>query len=340
MRRLLPVLLLLALSACSTTVGIDYTQPSEVDMSSYRKLAVAPVKAYEGLWINTGWIQSVGESPLMNVYPTFSTDKLCRDTASYAGSQLMGTLSASGYYELLPPAETAGLISSGYEALRDAGWQAVLLPEVTLMDLSEKVRSVRRMTRERGADGREILGMETEYILVQTAVLEYTLRIVDTSSGEEIASRSFRDSRTKDTWIDPTHPVYDDMDQFFRNMLRGFNKGINALLVPVRQVYDAKLVKNKPKLKAAGAAYDALASGDRLTALALFRQLWDEERHVPSGCNAALLSASEGDFVTALELLEEVVWETGDGTARDLLNDLSGVSARNSVGEQQTAGLD
>lgn len=310
------LLALLMLASCSTTVGVRYTRPSEVDLSGYESIAIAPARPYQGLRIDETWVRYVREAIPPSVKPGFSPDELSRDIARYAGEQVTGLLQASGWYDVLPPSETEGLT---LDDLGAKGYKALIVPEVSFMDLRGKVRNIGRLEVEESGGVRSSKTVYESYLL-ETAEIELTLTVIDTATGEEIASRRFRDSVTKEFYVDPVYPEFDSMEIYFRRMVRGFNPGIGRMLVPESLVYEAKVMKNKPKLEKAEAAYGALSDGDEITALALFQECWNEEGHVPSGYNAALLLAGLGDIDSALSLLEGMLdlSEEASGLYQDL----------------------
>ena len=75
-----------------------------------------------------------------------------------------------------------------------------------------------------------------------------------------------------------------------------------------------------------------------LTALSIFLSQWEESGHVPSGYNAAVLTAAEGRFDDAIDLLSSVMEADESGDARELYRAMMAVRASDEQAEMQISG--
>lgn len=323
----------LLFSSCQTSVRINYLYPSDVNMSNYRHLAVMPVVQYRGYIPSTQWIAGLDVmAGSVHVRSSYSAS-IASDVSSYATDQLYSTLSNTGYFSLLDPQSTAWIVNSGYrvsERLRDMGYDAVMIPRIEDMTVEERIYTRRNSERVWDEYRKEY---RTEYwydyYVRQKASIRYSISIVDTHTDRVIAVRTFIDSDTRSEVFDPFWPRFDGVDLMFRRMIRGFNEGIRRSFVPTSRSYDVTLMDNKPELEAAKDAYKRASDGQYRASLDQFLSLWQGERHVPSGYNAALLTAALGDFDKAIAIAEEVVAYSGNRDARSLYDDLMTLRKRN-----------
>lgn len=335
---------MLLLSSCMTTISVPYMQPSSIDMGGYRNLAVASVVPYRGFVPPSRWVASLDiHSAHVRIHPGYSRTTAA-SVASYATEQLYGTLSSSGFFSLLPPEATDAVLelgSYGFDIsaeLKRMGFDAVLIPRITNMSVSETIYSEPHnewWTDESGEVHRRV---EFDYFYTQTASIEYRLTVIDTSTGAIVAQRTFADRETREGALSSTWSSLDDASYLFRRMIRSFNDGILRQFVPTYREYDVTLMKNKPKLEAVEGAYDAAADGDSALALDIFSKAWEGDSHLPSGYNAALLLAASGRFEESMALLEDVMAAYSSEDARRLYRDLQSIEARNAQAMSQVTG--
>ena len=328
------------LASCQTSVSIDYLYPSEVNMSAYRNLAVMPVVPFRGSIPGSSWIRGVDfMAGTLRIRSSYAASTLSRDVASYASDQLYATLRDTGYYNLLDMQRTAAIVDSGYNVsarLRDAGYDAVLIPRIESMDVDETVFSRRQSDLVWDDDANEYVSVSWyDYTVRQKASIRYSITIVDTHTERIVVQKTFVDSAQRSETVDPDWPRIDGMEQLFRRMIRGFNEGLRRQFAPTLRSYTVTLMDNKPKLEAAEAAYELASDGKTRDAAVLFSELWESHHHLPSGYNAALLIASGGDFDGSLSLLDGMLDVTSDSRVRTLYDDIGTVRRRDTEAHEQ-----
>ena len=334
------ILAVLLLSAsCATEIAVRYMQPSEINMGSYRNLALASVVPYKGFVTSSGWIRTIdiGSAGIL-IRPSYSYD-ITNSVASYATDRIYSTLSSSGYYNILPPSSTDRIIHTSWDEsreFRDMGYDAVMIPRIDAMNVDENIYSVQRSATEYDAyDHSYYTYYYYDYYIKQTASITYTISVIDTNTEKIIATRTFTDSRTNTESIDPDFPRFDKAELLFQRMIRSFDAGIIRLFVPTMHNYNVALMDNKPEIKELKDAYDAAKDGNTRYALDAFMAEWKRSQHVPSGFNAAVLTAALGDIDGAIAIAEDLTRYSGDRKVGTLLTDLRRVKSYNEEAEKQ-----
>ena len=330
---------LMLFASCATEIAVRYMQPSEINMGAYRNLALASVVPYRGFVPGGGWIRTIDiGSAGIRIRPSYSYD-ITNSVAAYATERLYSTLSSSGYYNILPPSSTDQIIHSSWDESREfrrLGYDAVMIPRIDAMNVDEQVYSVSRTATEYDAYSHSYYTYYYyDYYVKQTATITYTISVIDTNTDRIIASRTFRDSRTNTEMIDPDFPRFDKAELLFQRMIRSFDSGIIRLFVPTVRDYNVALMDNKPEIKELKDAYEAAKDGNTQYALDAFMSEWERSGHVPSGYNAAILTASLGDIDGAIALAEDVSRYSSDSKISSLISDLRRVRSYNEEAERQ-----
>lgn len=333
------VAILMLFASCATEIAVRYMQPSEINMGAYRNLALASVVPYKGFVSSSGWIRTIDiGSAGIRIRPSYSYD-ITNSIAAYATDRLYSTLSSSGYYNILPPSSTDQIIRSSWNEsreFRELGYDAVMIPRIDAMNVDEQVYSVSRTATEYDAYTHSYYTYYYyDYYVKQVATITYTISVIDTNTDRIIASRTFQDSRTNTEMIDPDFPRFDKAEILFQRMIRSFDSGIIRLFVPTVRDYNVALMDNKPEIKELKDAYDAAKDGNIQFALDAFMAEWNRSHHVPSGFNAAVLTAALGDIDGAIAMTEDVSRYSGESRVGTLLADLRRVKRYNEEAEKQ-----
>ena len=333
------VAILMLFASCATEIAVRYMQPSEINMGAYRNLALASVVPYKGFVSSSGWIRTIDiGSAGIRIRPSYSYD-ITNSIAAYATDRLYSTLSSSGYYNILPPLSTDQIIRSSWNEsreFRELGYDAVMIPRIDAMNVDEQVYSVSRTATEYDAYTHSYYTYYYyDYYVKQVATITYTISVIDTNTDRIIASRTFQDSRTNTEMIDPDFPRFDKAELLFQRMIRSFDSGIIRLFVPTVRDYNVALMDNKPEIKELKDAYDAAKDGNTQFALDAFMAEWNRSHHVPSGFNAAVLTAALGDIDGAIAITEDVSRYSGESRVGTLLADLRRVKSYNEEAEKQ-----
>ena len=336
--------LVLLLFSCTTNMVIPYMQPAAVDMGGYKHLAVASVVPYNGLIAPSGYIAGADVHVAgLHIYSGYRAST-SESIAAHATDELYSVLSDSGFFTLLSPERTDSIIKHGFLGsdisgeFRSLGYDAVLIPRISSMSVSETIYSVPDYDWWVDSEGVRHRIVEFDYYFRQIASIDYSITIIDTETGGIISQRTFSDTAKREDILDRRWSRLEDPSYLFRRMIRSFNDEIESLLVPTYNEYDVSLMPNKPKNESVESAYKAAGDGRILEARNAFLDAWESSQHLPSGYNAALLMAATGDFDAALSLLEEVNAAYSSDEARRLYRDLQTVKARNEEALAQISG--
>ncbi len=346
MRRFLPVLLLLFLClffSCSTTIGVSYLQPAAIDMGGYRNLAIASVIPYHGYVAPRYVVGADIHVAGFHVYSGYS-EPVSRSIASYATDELVSTLASTRFFNILSPDVTDRVLDRGRfgedisATFKSMGYDAVLIPRITGMSVSESVYSKPYEEWWVDSDGERHRRIEFNYYYNQIASIDYTLTIIDTETGHIVGQRTYSDTETREGTLDRRWSHLEDVSYLFRRMIRSFNSPIIRLLVPTEREYSVSLMKNKPENGNVERAYDAAKDGFLAEAEAIFEAEWNESHHLPSGYNAALLLAASGDYDAAIDLLGDITTLYSNEDARLLYRDLMAIRTSNEQAIGQVTG--
>ena len=113
---------------------------------------------------------------------------------------------------------------------------------------------------------------------------------------------------------------------------------IVADFVPTTKTAYIDFMSNKPKNESVKPAYKAAENGDYSYALNLFLSAWNTEKHLPSGYNAAVIKACNGDIDGALDLLNEVRSMVNNNDVNRLYVKLLDLKKRNEAAAEQYSG--
>lgn len=241
--------------------------------------------------------------------------------------------------------------------LQSKGVQALLVSDITYVDMDESIvgRDIRTYVTE-GAKNYEKV-TSREYFLVQQATLSLTYSVIDLAQNHVLVSRSFTGKQERETKIgtriylfDTAAPgAYRDERRYasghapsfaplFEQILDEFSSTIATQLAPSYQLSRLPLLANKPKLKEAEAAYKLARQGSYAPAQILFHELWEQERHLPSGYNAALLLEALGTIDEAVDLMSIVYHSTASQQAHDALLRMQEAQSGQKKAERQISG--
>lgn len=339
---------IILLSSCSTTVSVDYINPAEINMGSYRNIAVASTVPYRAMRNPSVFVRAVDATAQRNTFVTSSYSRNLADTvADYATDRLVSTLSSSGFFNVTPPSVTdalinyAGLGNDISSELERRGIDAVIIPKITAMGVDEYVSSEEYLVNDpvkKDEHGNPLKVRAWRYYLTQSAYLDYSYTIIDAKTMQVYAVKSFSDKRESTSQISEYGIYSPDVKSYFTSMVNGFQRYILNQLVPQMRSSSISLMSNKPKIKSLEAAYDAAKDGYIDRARGLFLAEYESSGHIPSGYNAALLTASMGDIDSAITLLEEMNLRYSSSDVKSLLSGLKDIKARDEEAMRQLEG--
>ncbi len=342
------LIFLLLLTSCASTVDVEYMSPSEIDMGHHRNIAIASTVPFPGLGNPSSYVRVIDNMAYKYrgyISSTYNS-RLSSYVASYATDKLVETLSSSGYFNVTPPSITDKILDIsyiGYSSLnefRKRSIDAVIIPKIVSMSFDEYVYSEPYTVTDydrKDENGQYVKYTDYKYYLMQKAYLTYSYTIVDVASGTVIASKSFSDSREASSLIDDLF-FATEAKSYFRDMINKKQSTILKQLVPLRRHETIELMANKPKIKSLEEAYKAADNGYIQQAKELFSAEYAASGHLPSGYNAALLTASMGNIDEAIMLFEKLSQRYQSNDIAAALRDLRIIRDQNEKAQAQISG--
>ena len=315
-RNILIALLLTALvlcASCQTSLSIPYTQPSNINMSQYRSVAVASASKYSGYQSLPRFVRYIDDFysdsrfVFYNYATSYSYDSVNSTTASELTRMVEKVFASSSYYSTLSTDKTDTYISlykigrDPSEMLQADGVDALIVPRITSLRSDEYI-DMDIVKDYRGTE-------KVVYTLYRTVDISFTLTVLDTSTNRIVAIKEYSTSAVSHESFDPKYYYFTSIlseQDLVSSALSDKISEIIADFIPTRRYAEVTFKDNSPKNESVEEAYKAAKNDNFDYALTLFRNAWENSRHVPSGYNAALILASRSDYDGALEILSEI----------------------------------
>lgn len=339
------LIILLALSifliaSCSTSLGIQYQQPSNINMSNYRNVAVASASKYSGVQRLPMFLRFDITDPTIQLYTIFSTfdyDNVNDRAAREVSNMVSKVFTQSSYYSVMPSSKTDAyldLYKIGKDPsamLREDGVDAVIIPKITRFYNDEYVDA----QYSTDSNGNKV----AKYYIHRSIDIAISITVLDTATDRIVASKEYSAYEYDVEVFDPKFPYLFSVSQsdIVSLAISDMISSIVADFVPTSKTAYIDFMSNKPKNESAKPAYKAAEDGDFNYALNLFMNIWNTERHIPSGYNAAVIIACNGDIDRALALLNEIRSVSSDRDVNKLYAKLLDLKSRNEAAAEQFA---
>jgi hypothetical protein len=367
------LLVVMLFASCRTTISVKHLIPGEVDLSKFRTIAVASTDSYgfsSKQWLNS-WVRggSDNQYSLTSGFQSGLSDKV----AELATSYLQGTLDDTHYFTVLNPKTTDAYIAIGLggsdaiSLLEEKGVKALLTSAISYMDCDETIygKDVSKWVTEPAptdAEPDKVISyskvVERNYFLKQDATMTFNFSLMDLATKHILVTRSFTSKNSKETLIGTR--VYNDgvvgnpstyFDKMvysfgyapsflplFDSMLKSFQHEIQTILAPSYETISLTLMPNKPKNDLAKNGYKLAEAGSLRASYSLFLDIWNQDRHFPSGYNAALLLEALGDLSGAIDLMEAVCDFSQNSACYEQIGRMKEALAKQGQAEKQISG--
>lgn len=344
---MLIVILLLAIS-CSTSVSIVYNQPAEINMGTYRNLAVASTVPFKGMANPPYFVRAIDADAFWDTYITSSYDvSINEKVAKYSTKKITETLEKSGFFNITQPEKTDVMLNasvigiSSSEALTRNNIDAVIIPKITSLSINEFIQSKKIVETDyskKDKDGNPLKVTKTVYYLYQNVDLGFSYTIIDAKTQAVVAIKNFNSSDSRSYQVDKYGFLAPDPYTMIQVMIDSYQRHIVNQLVPTTARKNVSLMANKPKVDSLKVAYKAAEEGYTARAAELFTREYEASGHLPSGYNAALLIAATGDLDRSIELLRELSQKYTSNDVEKLLSNVLVIKQRNDEALKQIAG--
>jgi len=322
MRRILFSLLIVGLLVfefgCSTSIPVTVTKPAEINMSGNRVIAVLDFRYPVKDKTITGkdlleW--AISKLTGIDLPKEMSVEQ---KVADHTTSQVIMTLLNTGYFQLVSPQEVAqamqGGISSSTTAV-DIGKavkaQAIINGELYLLDAKDQ-----EWTDERKITDANTGQEHTVYVpmIERTVWVGMTYQVVNTETGNVVASRSFQNQASADRELEDKRDL-PDVEDMYKRLVNQFMPQMSKQLAPYQVREHRTLMRDKtkdPRMEQA----DELVKGKVYdSALEIFLNVWQGNGNVAAGYNAAVLYEVTGQLDAAIQQMRIVVDATADNKA-------------------------
>ena len=335
------VLILMVITSCSTSMSIRYQQPSNINMANYRNVAVASATKYAGNQRLPMFLRFDISDPTIQLYTIFSTfdfNNVNDRAAAEVSNMVSKVFTQSSYYSVMPNSKTDTYLDlyrigkDPSKMLREAGIDAVIIPKITRFYNDEYVDA----SYSTDSNGNKV----AKYYIHRSVDIAITITVLDTATDRIVASKEYSAYEYDVELFDPKFPYIFSVTQsdIVSRAVSDMVSSVVADFVPTTKTAYIDFMSNKPKNERVKPAYKAAENGDYSYALNLFLSTWNTERHVPSGYNAAVIIACNGNIDDALSLLDEVRMVANDSKVNKLYVNLLNLKKKNEAAAEQYSG--
>ena len=350
------IVVLVALTGCSTTIALNTLVPAKVDVSGYKTMAVMSTQDNArwnrpSFWNSFIPVKSVDPIFMLSLSLATGLDFSASTTIADAATDMITKAVDTGIsYKVVPPNLTDAYVTVGNsnnslrKVLMDNGVDALLKTEITQVYYDEYISQETDWLTSRDKAGKTYY--KKRFYLVQQYAISISYTLWDVENNKIIATDTFAsDTREKKTQIghteDASDRFYDDYfsitsaSQLLRNLIKEFTDSFRAELSPHYVTEYFSFFPNKPKEKSLEAAYDALDDQKWNVALRIFADEYARSGHYNAGLNAAILYFANGDMDKAFDLTQEIYKKTGSSDALDLYYHFKSISDRENAANKQ-----
>lgn len=329
------VMIVLMMTACSTSMNVLYNQPSNINMSNYRHVAIASTtgydsnKSYPTFIRNTIYEKDIPAIDLILASFDFRTvSKNMTKSTTNMVNRAFSANNSSNYYTILGNEQTDTYLSlskigkNALSELKAAGYDAVVIPKITSLDIDEWISAEKVKTFNKATNSYVDV---PKYYINRSISGTVSISVVDTTTGQIVTQRSYSSK------IEDRDSFQPSKNYFFQDVYSSYliddltGRMIGSVIddfVPTVRRTSISLMSNKPKLEMVKPAYEAAKNGNLDFALRLFADAYMNYGHIASGYNAAAIMASQNNIGDAIILTKDLMTKTGTKKVVELYSKL------------------
>jgi len=311
---LLLTVIVFGAASCATYIPVQVTKPAEINMTDARKIAVLdfdyPRQVATTDLLEVIFLSLLGDSNENNNTPQARI-------ADYTTQSLLEALKNTGYFELV---DSRGVV----RALAGADKSSINAVQVG-QKAGVKAIVVGKIGEIKDTNTGVMIKVDVMYRVI-TDALALSYRVLDTSNGVILATKTFSDTRTQEI-VDngKTEPLaFGDQ---CKDMVNGWIPQITRQLAPYTVTEYRTLMNDKAKDPDMKVADELVKKSSYAKALALFLQVWESTGNPAAGVNAAIMYDVTGDMDQALSLLQTVIDKSPNPTAIEEMDRLKRAKA-------------
>ena len=233
----LTVAILLVVTGCATTVTMRYMVPAEINMASYTNLAVVSVEPYRftAFTSPSATIKDMSGTSPYRVASGFGDSTELR-IAQYLTQKIIQDLRRTDYFNLMTPPDSDAL-GIRYQRFKEQGYDALLMVDITDLKVEEYIfaqeETVIVPPEVEGGESTTI--KELRHHVTQKIALNVEFTVVDTGTGQTVATKSYSDSREQTYKIEPGSTGASRAPELYRwmaSMADSFSRSFSELIAP------------------------------------------------------------------------------------------------------------
>ncbi len=333
------------ITSCATTVTVSYMKPAKFNLSDYKNLAVATTEVKNAPIFTSSRIYIDYDNHRDSIRSGY--DRLIpNEIADYYTSNVYSSLQKSGLFNLISPAKTDLMIKnlrygiSDSSKLYDMGADAIFTSEIEYLDYDEypvygDYIVIKNPNYDDDSSQSQYIQSDKRRVTIwQEAQMKISYSIIDLKDGTILASNSYTQT-VKNSEDLNFYTTSLSAEWMFEDIADTFIEKTKTDLFPHTVYTSLELMDNKPKNSLANEAMKLVKNNQLLQAETLFEQAWNEDKHLPSGYNAALLIEAMGDRTNAMYLMKEIYNETGSVDAMTAYSRMKSFDTSSSAAAQQ-----
>lgn len=329
MKKFLILFSTIAFMGCATAIKIEVTKPAEINMSGARTIAVLNVHYSDKGSLDLG---EIFNKPLVSaLFGDSEKEQVIQDVISYTTSAMTISLLDTGYFTIVSGKELSEYFSQGQEinALSigaESGAEAIIVPEFTQLRYDEDF--ITKTESVWDAEQDDYVNIEVPYGR-RTAEFIFFYRVIDTETGEIIASKRFWQTKTDEQKVEYIAQItlmgmgkkaeylgeIKSFNTLFRDGVDEVLSEVVKQLAPYTVIESRYLQKDETDSSEMERA-DTLVKGAMYEeAYEIFITEWEQYNNPAGGFNAAIMLEALGNADAAANLMKEVASKSGNSDA-------------------------
>ena len=316
------VLIAFVVTGCATTVSMRYMVPAEINLASYKNLAIVTAEPYRFTATTSpdSIIRDMSGTAPYKVASGFSYGAE-RQIAQHLTTRVVNDMSRTDYFNLLTPPASDDM-GTNLSRFKERGYDGLLSLHITDLKVEEYMYGQEdTVTIPPAVEGGEpTVVKELRHYIMQKVSISVDFVVRDTMSGNTVVLKTFSNGQERSYRIEPDSKGAKEAPNLYAwltPMVEEFSRSFAQMVAPRWVTKSVALMDNKPENPRVESAFLEAKEGSLQVALDGFLNEWKASKHVPSGYNAALILESFGRIEEALELIDEVWRHSGNRTVEN-----------------------
>lgn len=299
MKKYVCLLCIFTTLCCTTRVSVSVTKPSNIDMSEYRDLAIINTQYSEEKKITFG---DVLKRPIQALLGKKDHNTMSNYVIKYTTDSLLRSLSRNNYFNIATYPSLNSIKDDDIDSIIQIEFTKIIFFDEFYYD---SVPTIDPITQEYTEEEIQYIKREIEY--------SFIYKVLDIKGNNIITEGTFNDIKADIREVENKYKLK-TTEELFESSIDHYTIEISKELSPYTKIERREILNDitNRKLKEAKrlvrqANYDE--------AYLLYIKEWDVNRTFKAGYNAAVILEILGNLPGAVNLMKEVVVETGHDKA-------------------------